>query len=126
MLKCLSVPESKNVRFSKLKARLIAKEILDSELKGKTDWKWVEDWENNNFEMLSKNIADGIKEQCKTTMDVPRYKIMVQVMIGQMRDQGIKISSHCLWDTTTDNFATVSFQNQQVFATAIVFALKTD
>jgi hypothetical protein len=43
-----------------------------------------------------------------------------------MRDQGIKISSRCRWDTTTDNFATVSFQNQQIFATAIVFALKTD
>ena len=82
----------------------------------------MKDWEIYNFETLCKEIADKIKEQCKTMMDVPRYKIIVQVTIGQMRDQGIKISSRCLWDTTTDNYATVSFQNQQVFATANVFA----
>ena len=75
---------------------------------------------------LSKGIADKIKEQCKTAMNVPRYKIMVQVTIGQMKDQGIKITSRCLWDTTTDNYATVSFQNQHIWASAIVFAMYTD
>ena len=60
------------------------------------------------------------------TMNVPRYKIMVQVTIGQMKDQGIKITSSCLWDTTTDNYATVSFQNQKIWASAIVFAMYTD
>ena len=75
---------------------------------------------------LSKGIADKIKEQCKTAMNVPRYKIMVQVTIGQMKDQGIKITSRCLWDTTTDNYATVSFQNQHIWASAIVFAMFTD
>lgn len=59
-------------------------------------------------------------------MNIPRYKIIVQVTIGQMKDQGIKITSRCLWDTTADNYASVSIQNQHVWATAIVFAMYTD
>jgi hypothetical protein len=75
---------------------------------------------------LSKGIADKIKEQCKTAMNVPRYKIMVQVTIGQMKDQGVKITSRCLWDTAMDNYATISFKNQHIWASAIVFAMYTD
>lgn len=75
---------------------------------------------------LSKGIADKIKEQCITMMNIPRYKIIVQVTIGQMKDQGVKITSRCLWDTTTDNYATVSFRNQHNWASAIVFAMYTD
>jgi translation initiation factor 2 alpha subunit (eIF-2alpha) len=119
-------PETESARFSESKARLIAKEVLDNELKGKVDEKFIEDWENHDFDGISKTIADKIKEQCKSLMNIPRYKIMVQVTIGQMKDQGVKITSRCLWDTTTDNYATVSFQNQHVWASAIVFAMYTD
>ena len=40
-----------------------------------------------------------------------RYKVVVQTTIGQMRDQGIRIASRCLWDPTTDNYASCSFSN---------------
>ena len=59
-------------------------------------------------------------------MNIPRYKIIVQVTIGQMKDQGVKITSRSLWDTSTDNYATVSFQNEHIWASAIVFGLYTD
>ena len=51
--------------------------------------------------------------------DILRYKIIVQVTIGQMRDQGVRITSRSLWDTTTDNYATVSYQNQNIWASAM-------
>ena len=88
----------------------------------------MEDWSDfgDQLEELSKDIADKIKEKCKSTMDLPRYKIIVQVTIGQMRDQGVRITSRSLWDTTTDNYATVSYQNQNIWASAIVFGLYTD
>ena len=113
---------NENQRFFPSKAKIIANEILQGELEGKVDEKWVEEWSDfgDEFETLSKDIADKIKEKCKSTMDIPRYKIVVQVTIGQMKDQGVKITSRCLWDTTTDNYATVSYQNQHIWASAIV------
>jgi hypothetical protein len=42
-------PDGENARFSETKARLIAKESLESELKGKG----AEKWENHNFEVRS-------------------------------------------------------------------------
>ncbi|KAL7543691.1 hypothetical protein ACHAXR_012999 [Thalassiosira sp. AJA248-18] len=117
-----------NEKFYPSKAKLIAKEILEGELDGKVDENWVEAWADfgDEFEALSKDIADKIKEKCKESLDIPRYKIVVQVTIGQMKDQGVKITSRCLWDTAADNYATVSYQNQHIWASAIVFGLYAD
>jgi hypothetical protein len=41
----------------------------------------------------------------------PRYKLVVQVVLGQSKDQGVKIASRCLWDTETDNHASFFFKN---------------
>ena len=72
-----------NKCFYPSKAKLIANDILQVELDTKVDEKWVEDWSDfgDQLEELSKNIADKIKEKCKSTMDLPRYKILVQVTI---------------------------------------------
>ena len=119
---------NENERFSPSKAKTIAKEILVGELDGKVDETSVENWADfgDELENLSKDIADKIKERCKQSLNIPRYKILVQVTIGQMKDQGVKITSRCLWDTATDNYATVSFQNQHIWASAIVFGLYAD
>jgi len=42
-------PDGENARFSETKARLIAKEIIETELKGKG----AEKWEKHNFEVRS-------------------------------------------------------------------------
>jgi len=122
------IKPQENQRFSTSKATTIANDILLSELKGKADEKLVEEWSDfgDEFESLSKDIADKIKEECKSSMNIPRYKVIVQVTIGQMKDQGVKITSRCLWDTSTDNYATVCFQNEHIWASAIVFGLYTD
>jgi hypothetical protein len=44
-------------------------------------------------------------------MNIPRYKIIVQTTIGQLKDQGIRIASRCLWDVSTDNYTSVSYTN---------------
>ena len=118
----------KNEKFSPAKAKTIAKDILVGELDGKVDETSVENWADfgDELENLSKDVADKIKEKCKQSLNIPRCKILVQVTIGQMKDQGVKITSRCLWDTATDNYATVSFQNQHIWASAIVFGLYAD
>ena len=42
---------------------------------------------------------------------MPRYKIVVQATLGQMKDQGVRVASRCLWDTSVDNYASVTYTN---------------
>eukprot|EP00970_Alexandrium_tamarense_P017769 scaffold11183_cov103-Alexandrium_tamarense.AAC.9 len=120
-------PEENGKFFNPSKAKQIAKEILDEELR-KVDEKWVDEWADfgDEFEALSKDISNKIKDNCKTTLALPRYKLIVQVSIGQMKDQGVRVTSRCLWETSTDNYAAATFQNQHIWASAIVFGLYTD
>lgn len=56
-------------------------------------------------------ISFLITERTESMGPNSRYKVVVQTTIGQMRDQGIRIASRCLWDPTTDNYASCSFSN---------------
>jgi hypothetical protein len=40
-----------------------------------------------------------------------RYKLIVQVVLGENRQQGVRVMSRCLWDPDTDNYASYSFKN---------------
>lgn len=80
----------------------------------------------DDFEFLSKDIADKIKQTCKDKLHIPRYKIVVQVTIGQKKDQGVCLTSRCLWATSTDNYASATYQNEFIWASAIVFGLYSD
>uniref|UniRef100_A0A7S0CLV0 Dynein light chain n=1 Tax=Proboscia inermis TaxID=420281 RepID=A0A7S0CLV0_9STRA len=115
-------------KFYPSQVMVIADAILKSELSGKVDEKWVGEWSeySEDFESLSIDIADKIKEECKQKLEVERYKLMVQVTFGQMKNQGVRITSRCLWDTTTDNYATASYKNEHIWASAVVFGLYTE
>jgi tctex1 domain-containing protein 2 len=41
---------------------------------------------------------------------IPRYKLLVQVVIGELKGQGVRIMSQCLWDEKLDNFADCTFK----------------
>lgn len=42
---------------------------------------------------------------------IPRFKVVVQVVLGEMREQGVWVASRCLWDSVTDNHASAAFTN---------------
>eukprot|EP00933_Yihiella_yeosuensis_P046961 TRINITY_DN4258_c1_g4_i1.p1 TRINITY_DN4258_c1_g4~~TRINITY_DN4258_c1_g4_i1.p1 ORF type:complete len:128 (-),score=31.06 TRINITY_DN4258_c1_g4_i1:283-666(-) len=65
---------------------------------------------------LSNDIKAAVKE-----LNIPRYKIIVQVVIGEQASQGIRVASKCLWDVTSDNWASYTFQNSSLFAVGLVF-----
>lgn len=50
-------------------------------------------------------------------------KIVAVVYIGEIRDQGIEITTQCLWDPEADNFVTASFRNKSLFAVCTVFTV---
>ena len=89
--------------------------------------KMLDSWTDfgDEAEELSKKIADLIKLQVKEKLNIPRFKVVVQVNIGQKKDQGVLVTSRCLW-SSLDNYATASYQDEKIWATAITFALYTE
>ncbi|XP_077306929.1 dynein light chain Tctex-type 4 [Lithobates pipiens] len=64
---------------------------------------------------LSDLIRSRMKEQCP-----PRYKVVCNVIVGQMGNQGLRVASRSLWDPQTDNFASATYCNATLFAVAMV------
>lgn len=46
-------------------------------------------------------------------MSIPRYKIVVQVSIGEVKNQTVRVTSKCLWDSENDNYCSVTSKNVQ-------------
>mmetsp|Transcript_11406 Transcript_11406/g.15559 ORF Transcript_11406/g.15559 Transcript_11406/m.15559 type:complete len:135 (-) Transcript_11406:293-697(-) len=69
-----------------------------------------------------KELSDMIKEKVKT-MGFPRYKLVVQVTVGQRAGQCLRIASRCLWDTAADTCASACFENESMFCVAMVFGI---
>jgi len=56
-------------------------------------------------------------------LNIPRYKVVLQSVIGEVQGQGAFIASRCLWDTEVDSYASYSFKNNVLFCTLMVFGL---
>ncbi len=91
-------------RFYPSIARNICESVTNEVLDGKS-------WSGEEETVWTVQIADQVKARVKQEMAIPRYKIVVQVTLGEMRNQGIRVASKCLWDADSDNYASYSFQN---------------
>mmetsp|Transcript_8741 Transcript_8741/g.19336 ORF Transcript_8741/g.19336 Transcript_8741/m.19336 type:complete len:132 (+) Transcript_8741:84-479(+) len=90
------------------------KALLDERLKGKK-------YDSNDSAQLSKELCTEIKEKVKE-IGAPRHKLVVQVTIGEVQGQGVRIASRCLWDVETDNHASAYYTNPYLYCVAMVFA----
>ena len=70
----------------------------------------------------AKVLADVIRNRLKT-LGYDRYKFVVQVLIGERRDQGMYFGTRCFWDSNTDNQATENFTNDFIFCSATAYAV---
>lgn len=70
----------------------------------------------------SKEISDIVRDKLKE-LQIPRYKFMVQVVVGERKSQGVRMGCRCLWDSETDNFATAEFSNETIFSTCTAFGV---
>nr|XP_046156426.1 dynein light chain Tctex-type protein 2B isoform X1 [Oncorhynchus gorbuscha] len=60
--------------------------------------------------VLSRSLADCIKDKLKD-VGFDRYKLVVQVVIGEQRGEGVKMAARCFWDADTDSYAQDIFMN---------------
>ncbi|NXI79973.1 TC1DA protein, partial [Rhipidura dahli] len=70
----------------------------------------------------ARDIAEVVKARVKE-LGVPRYKIVVVTLIGQLGEQSLQVSSRCLWDPGTDTFSSYVFKNSSLFAVANVYGV---
>lgn len=106
-------------RFYPSKAKAIAEKIAAEELNGQV-------YDEEDAKIWSLNISDKVREAVSTSIPNSRYKIVVQTILGQIKDQGIRVASRCLWDPTTDNYTSATYKNQTLFCNVLIFALYTD
>ncbi|KAG4095924.1 hypothetical protein H8356DRAFT_1684689 [Neocallimastix lanati (nom. inval.)] len=77
-------------------------------------------YETEKAQEMSKELANEILEEVKK-FEYDRYKLVVDVTIGEYTGQGVRISSRAIWDTSTDSYASSTYRHGNVFVSAIVF-----
>eukprot|EP00922_Rhytidocystis_sp_ex-Travisia-forbesii_P035904 GHVS01053287.1.p1 GENE.GHVS01053287.1~~GHVS01053287.1.p1 ORF type:complete len:118 (+),score=22.29 GHVS01053287.1:409-762(+) len=91
------------------------KEILRNVLETKLE---KAQYHGDNTALLSKHVAEEIKDRLKE-LNLPRYKLAVQVIISEHRGQGARVGCRTFWDTTTDVLAFETYKNESLFCVAI-------
>ena len=79
-------------------------------------------YEPRKCALLAQTLTDIIKSRVKE-MNMPRYKLICNVIIGQKRHQGVRCTSRCLWNSHLDSSASATYENSTLFASATVYGL---
>lgn len=72
--------------------------------------------------LLTKILATECKDAIKK-LDLPRYKLVCQVFIGEKKEQSLAVSTQCAWDSDTDNAVSYSWESPTVYCTTVVHAI---
>ena len=71
---------------------------------------------------LCSAVSSGILA-CVKDMDMPRYKFVCNVTIGQKLGQGMTTASRCLWNTESDDYVSVTYENTSLYAVASLYGV---
>ncbi|KAK7103156.1 dynein light chain Tctex-type protein 2B-like [Littorina saxatilis] len=104
-----------NHKFSQRKAEQIIYSVLDVYLSQKS-------YDPRRFPLLSKTLAELIKERVKAT-GLERYKIVAIVTMCENKSQGTRVASRCLWNQSCDDHASVVYEGANFFAVGSVYAV---
>lgn len=93
----------------------IIQECLQEKLTGRQ-------YEGEKCAEAARKLSETIRDRLKA-LNYERYKFAVQVMIGERRDQGVRMGTRCFWDSNTDNQASATFFNDHIFCVATAYAV---
>ncbi|CAF0793482.1 unnamed protein product [Adineta ricciae] len=77
-------------------------------------------YDANRARKFSSNLAERIRNDIKQ-LSYTRYKIVVHVVVGQRKSQGVLVASRCLWDVTLDRHVTITKQTRNAYITVTIF-----
>ena len=102
-------------KFQRHKVQAILKSVLKERME-------KQQYDPVKAAQISKHIAEDLREKVKA-LGYDRYKLVIQVTLGQKKGQAMRIVSRCLWDTSTDNFASEYYENESLYCVCQVFGL---
>ncbi|ESO05380.1 hypothetical protein HELRODRAFT_77755, partial [Helobdella robusta] len=70
----------------------------------------------------TKSLCNNVKDMLKS-MGFPRYKFIVQAVIGEMRGQGVKMCCRTFWDSDTDSYVQETFVNNSLFCVVVCYGV---
>lgn len=101
-------------KFRPNKVKAIIKDIVDRAL---FDVKYEPEKVAENCRALSEQVRNDLR-----STQHPRYKVMVQVVLGDKKGQGVRMGTRCFWDNDTDNMTSYVYTNESLFCVVAVFA----
>lgn len=110
-----STLETEQQKLKKYSEEIIATVLLESLKKGHYDPSLCSE------QALS--ISKKVEDQMRQKILKEDQKVLAIVYIGEVREQGIQISSQCIWDLQKDFMASASFSVNDIFAVCYVFVL---
>ena len=102
-------------RFYPSKVRTIIEKVIKKNLED-------QEYDHQMAKQWAEQIVQKVRDETKQ-LNIPSYKIVVQCVIGQVKGQGVRIASKCLWDEKNDNYSSFTYSNHSLFCTGIVFGI---
>ncbi|KAM9544356.1 dynein light chain Tctex-type protein 2B isoform 1-T1 [Guaruba guarouba] len=75
---------------------------------------------SNDMPQLTMSLSETIKDRLKE-VGFDRYKMVVQVVIGEQRGEGVNMAARCFWDADNDSCAHDVFMNDSLFCVVAAF-----
>ena len=110
-----STLETEQQKLKKYSEELIATVLLENLSKGHYDPAFC----SEQAFLISRKVEDQMRQKILKE----DQKVLAVVYIGEVRQQGIQISSQCIWDLHKDFMASASFSVNDIFAVCYVFVL---
>ena len=110
------------LKFYPSKVKKELRRILEEKLKDEV-------YDHNTAPILTEELTRSIRERIKNGIDdykMPRFKFVVQVVFGELKGQGVRVASKCLWNLQFDNSASYTYNKNGFYCTAMVFGFYTE
>ena len=111
-----------NYRFNKVDVKEIIKPIIDQAFES---YHYIAENYQENGEKTN-SLAAKIRDVIQNSGKIKRYKINVQVYLGEKKNQKVTIVAKGWWDSYLDNYVTYTFQGPNFYCTVIVWGFYTD
>lgn len=109
-------------RFNKVDVKERVKGITDQAF---SSFNYSPDQVVENGEKANE-LAMKIRDVIQNSGKVKRYKINVQVYLGEKKNQRVTIVAKGWWDSYLDNYVTYTYQGPNFYCTVIVWGFYTD
>ena len=94
---------------------MVIKQVLEEHFGDRT-------YDKDYCSHLTPKLSDIIKEKVKKIY-LPRFKLVVHVITGQIDGQAMRIASRCCWNDSHDCYAEYTHKNHSMYAIGIVYAI---